>query len=244
MSNSKRRSRPQRIMAAALCWMLLCISSSDAFSQLHMKYEPPVQSSVSKMQRFGSNDKINSRASKRAAATYDVASPRDLASRNSAASFKERMRGLIFGKTEKKTTTRALPPNVCTVDTLEEYRTVVGEETSKVVAVRFHATYCKSCKAIQPLFYRLATKFPNVVFVDVAVTNKNTNLQQGLAVPSLPFGHIYHPTGGLVEEVRLTRKFVSHFARKLQSYVAGSCELQGVGDATSPYPGDDEVTAE
>ena len=224
--------------------MLLCISSSDAFSQLHMKYEPPVQSSVSKLQRFGSNDKRNSRTSKRAAATYDVVSPQDLASSNSP-SFEERMRGMVFGKTaEKKTTTRTLPPNVCTVDTLQDYRKVVGEETSKVVAVRFYAPWCKACKAVEPLFYHMANKFSNVVFVDVPVTNQNTDLHQGLAVSSLPFGHIYHPTGGLVEEVRLTRKFASHFARKLQSYVAGSCELQGVGDATSPYPGDEDVSTE
>jgi hypothetical protein len=61
----------------------------------------------------------------------------------------------------------------------------------------------------------MATKYPDVIFVDVPVTNENANLHQGLGVPSLPFGHIYHPAAGLVEELRLTRKLFPEFAQAL-----------------------------
>jgi hypothetical protein len=71
----------------------------------------------------------------------------------------------------------------------------------------------------------MAVKNPNTIFVDVPVTNDNASLHQGLGVPSLPFGHIYHPTAGLVEEVRLTRKFVPEFAKTLEHYIRGSCPL-------------------
>ena len=130
---------------------------------------------------------------------------------------------------------RILPSNVHEVTTLDEYKKIVGEESDQVVAVRFFAPWCKSCKAVEPLFYRMANQFPNVVFVDVPVTEKNTNLHQGLGVPSLPYGHIYHPNGGLVDESRMTKRHISSFARKVQSYVQGRCKLQEVGDTSDPY---------
>jgi thiol-disulfide isomerase/thioredoxin len=241
MALSNRRRSRQQITMMTLCLMLL-LSSSSAFS-LEMKYKPPVYTSVSKLRnsRFSSNADKQSKTSNRSTASY-VSHPEDLlTSTDSSPSFADRMRGSVFRETQKKTTpTRTLPPNVCTVDNLQEYKRVVGEETSKVVAVRFYAPWCKACKTVQPLFYHMANKFPNVVFVDVPVTDQNANLHQGLGVTSLPFGHIYHPTGGLVEEVRMIRKNVPHFARKLQSYVRGSCELQGVGEVTSPYPSDED----
>ena len=228
-----------------LSWMLL-FSSASSFS-LQMDYKPPVQSSVSKLRnsRFRSSTTSTNKkssTSNQAAASY-VSTPQEVAT-SSTGTFEDRMRGLVFGKKKEQSQakeTRNLPANVFVVDNLQEYKRVVGEETSRVVAVRFYAPWCKACAAVKPLFYHMANKFPNVVFVDVPVTDRNTNLHQGLGVPSLPYGHIYHPTGGLVEEVRMTRKFVPHFARKLQSYVMGSCELQAVGDVKSPYPSDDEA---
>lgn len=68
-----------------------------------------------------------------------------------------------------------------------------------------------------------------------------------LGVTSLPFGHIYHPTGGLVEETKMSKKHFANFARVLKSYVNGLCnveeheelelELKAVGLASE---GDDE----
>ena len=71
----------------------------------------------------------------------------------------------------------------------------------------------------------MAMLHPDVVFVDVPVTPKNKALHQGLGIPSLPYGHIYHPNGGLVEEQKLTRKHVAQFKHKLESYLLGNCEL-------------------
>eukprot|EP00568_Trieres_chinensis_P013806 CAMPEP_0183296288 /NCGR_PEP_ID=MMETSP0160_2-20130417/3910_1 /TAXON_ID=2839 ORGANISM="Odontella Sinensis, Strain Grunow 1884" /NCGR_SAMPLE_ID=MMETSP0160_2 /ASSEMBLY_ACC=CAM_ASM_000250 /LENGTH=290 /DNA_ID=CAMNT_0025457889 /DNA_START=168 /DNA_END=1041 /DNA_ORIENTATION=- len=125
--------------------------------------------------------------------------------------FQDRMRRLVTergGGGRKRSASsnvksRSLPRNVLTVDSLEEYRRVVGEENDKIVVVRFYATWCKACKAMAPLFYRLASLHPDVKFVDVPVSEQNANLHQGLGVPSLPFGHVYHPASGLVEEAKL-----------------------------------------
>lgn len=70
--------------------------------------------------------------------------------------------------------------------------------------------------------------------MEVPVTEANANLHQGLGIPSLPFGHIYAPNGGLVEEVKITRPHFAKFAHKLQTYVKGRCELKD-GEVTSPY---------
>lgn len=73
----------------------------------------------------------------------------------------------------------------------------------------------------------MARDYQDVIFVDVPVTNENASLHQGLGVPSLPFGHVYHPTAGLVEEVKLTRKHVADFRQLLDSYLHGSCPIFG-----------------
>jgi len=47
-----------------------------------------------------------------------------------------------------------------------------------------------------------------------------------LGVTSLPFGHIYHPTGGLVEETKMSKKHFANFARVLKSYANGLCNVE------------------
>jgi len=170
--------------------------------------------------------------------SYAVAvSPRQSSSSSSSTSaFEDRMRDIALkreGRQVKEDT--RLPPNVITVRTLEEYKRLFeGEGRERIVCVRFFATWCRACKAIQPLFYRMALKFSDVLFVEVPVTDSNSLLHQGLGVPSLPFGHIYVPGGGLVEEHRITRPHFAQFAHKLQSYILGSCELLD-GETRSPY---------
>jgi thiol-disulfide isomerase/thioredoxin len=219
--------------------MLLMVLPFAASFTMEMTYKPPVQSSVSKLRnsRFPKQDTPpTSRSNSSKKATAALNHP-DLIS---APSFEERMLGLVQQPEKPAAPKRNLPPNVFTVETLEEYKEVVGDETNKLVAVRFFAPWCRACKAVAPLFYHMANTFPNVKFVDVPVTDRNTNLHQGLGVPSLPFGHVYHPKGGLVEELRITRPFISQFATKLQTYVTGSCELKAIGDCSSPYKSNDE----
>jgi len=71
-----------------------------------------------------------------------------------------------------------------------------------------------------PSFYHLALKNPNVVFVDVPINEGNANLHQRLGVPSLPYGHIYHPDSGLVDERRITKKLMPEFGEMLQAQFA------------------------
>ena len=57
------------------------------------------------------------------------------------------------------------------------------------------------------------------------MTNDNANLHQGLEVPSLPYGHIYHPISGLVEEMKISRKYFHNLVRMVKWYEDGMCNL-------------------
>jgi len=148
----------------------------------------------------------------------------------SASSFHQRMRNIVVAppkkrirRTKKKSVLR--PDNLFVANTLDDYKLLVGDETDKIVVVRFFATWCKACQAIGPSFYRLAKQHKHIKFVEVPVTDRNAELHQGLAVPSLPFGHVYHPVGGLVEEMRISRKYFKEFEGTVQNYVDGSCDI-------------------
>jgi len=58
------------------------------------------------------------------------------------------------------------------------------------------------------------------------VTNDNADLHQGLGVPSLPYGHIYQPSVGLVEELKISRRHFRGFARMVRWYDKGLCDLE------------------
>lgn len=126
------------------------------------------------------------------------------------------------------------PTNLFTAKTLQEYKTTVADEKERMVVVRFYATYCRACKAIQSSFYRLADIYPNVKFVEVPCNKENSMLHQGLGIPSVPFGHIYVPDVGLVEEMKISKRHFKNFSQILKSYIQGSCDTPD-GDSTNPY---------
>lgn len=145
------------------------------------------------------------------------------------------------------------PPFVHEAVSLAAFKALVADEHDAIVVVRFYAKWCKACKAVEPSFYRLArsmrqqqqqqpesgnTKNP-MKFVEVPVLEENANLHQGLGVSSLPFAHIYSPTAGLVEELKMTKKDFKTFQHAVHSYRDGECaDLQmdeESGMFLSPY---------
>jgi thiol-disulfide isomerase/thioredoxin len=127
------------------------------------------------------------------------------------------------------------PLRIWTVNDIHKYKEVVADEDTKIVVVRFYAPWCRACRAIQAPFRRLPKQFPpsQVKFVEVPVTKDNAYLHRGLGVPSLPYGHIYHPTAGLVEELKISKNHFANFKSILGDYVNGQCQIQYNDDGTT-----------
>jgi len=110
--------------------------------------------------------------------------------------------------------------------TMEDYKTVVVDEQETMVVVRFFAPWCRACKAVEPLYEKLAREYaPSVKFVQVPLTKQNAFLHNGLGVPSLPYGHVYDPSVGLVEEMSMNKRTFHEFRHTLETYIDGSCDL-------------------
>ena len=134
--------------------------------------------------------------------------------------------------------------NIIHVESVEEYKEKVVNENECISVVRFYSQYCKSCRASEPHFYKLASDFSNVSaednylnndgikvhFVEVPLNKHTSILHEALEVPSLPWTHIYHPDAGLVEERAVSKKYINEVRKTLRCYVYGECDLE---DATA-----------
>ncbi|KAL7440663.1 hypothetical protein ACHAXH_004882 [Discostella pseudostelligera] len=125
--------------------------------------------------------------------------------------FRSRMRRILVQQQKNAASSRR--SNTKSITSLEDFASVIeeGRREGKLVVVRFHATWCKKCQSLRPSFDKLAISHPNITFVDVPILESNTNLHQGLGVKSVPYGHIYHPTNGLVVETKLSRQSLGEF---------------------------------
>ncbi|KAL9178943.1 hypothetical protein ACHAXT_011916 [Thalassiosira profunda] len=228
----RRRGRlacPSNLVLAALCCFFAAAfcHTSHAFSSPSFTRRRTISSPPSHVY----NEDIYRPRRMQMSAVADVPAPSNSASRMT--DFQRRMKGLVKGnggvgggrRTAGQRATDK-PANIRTVETLEEYKELMDEERGKVIVVRFFATWCKACKAIQPSFYRMAALYPNAVFVEVPVTNHNANLHQGLEVPSLPYGHIYYPGAGLVEELKISKKYFHRLVKMVRWYDQGGCGLE------------------
>lgn len=115
------------------------------------------------------------------------------------------------------------------IRTLNEYKEALDRagEDDKMLAVLWYSPWCKACKAVMPGIRTLAKRHPNVQFIQVPTLEENTNLHQGLDVPSVPYLHLYSPNNPrLVEEKKMTRKRLSGFQKLLCDYERGSCSLE------------------
>ena len=158
--------------------------------------------------------------------------------------------------TKTTTTPKETAILVHDVTTLQDYKRVVMEERdADYVCVRFYSPWCRACQAIAAPFRQLARQYASssssshhqhntVKFVQVAITEDNAFLAKGLGIPSLPFGHLYHTTAGLVEERSLNKKVFKEFKQVLKQYVDGQCQIDWEDDGKNNNNEDDSVGLE
>lgn len=114
------------------------------------------------------------------------------------------------------------------VRSLPDYKSTVVEEPERITVVRFYAPWCRACRAVKAKYHRLSRQHDasRVQFVDVPLTQESAVLHTGLGVPSLPYGHIYHPEAGLVEERKINKHEFGRFTHILDTYVQGYCDVE------------------
>jgi hypothetical protein len=142
---------------------------TDSFG-ISMEYRPPLKSSVNKLlsdrrnpngaASFGQASTSSSRgrgggaspAQNAHAIAYGVPTSSSTSPSSSSTSFERRMRQLVLGapirgpSASDATSTGAaapLPRNVHLVQSLTDFKKLVGDETSKMVVVRFYASWCR-----------------------------------------------------------------------------------------------------
>lgn len=147
-------------------------------------------------------------------------------------SFAQRMRETVLQQQQQQPKGTVPRSHIKQVTTLPEFRAVVCD-CNQIVAVQWTAPWCRACQTVAPAFARLGAKYQNVRYVAVPSDKADGNLHVGFGIASVPYGHIYHPTAGLVEELRLKPQSFAAFERILHSYVLGSCALPTEPDAAS-----------
>jgi thiol-disulfide isomerase/thioredoxin len=148
----------------------------------------------------------------------------DLPQAARTAAFDNHVRTLI---TPPTTTAASSAPNLRSISTLQEFHDHV-ERSPQLTVVRFHAPYCKACKAMAPQWERLAKNQPDIQFVDISYDSRNAeikHLAKTLQVNKVPHGLVYHPSAGLVESVSMTKVHFSGVQQQITSYAQGSCSL-------------------
>lgn len=116
--------------------------------------------------------------------------------------------------------------NVHLAKNLEEYREKMNEYKDRLVVFRFYSSWCKSCKAVEPKYHRLARMNPKVGFVDIPITRDNQEeITKEFDIKSVPFGHIVHPQGGLVERLHMGKMYWDQFEDTFYTYVHGYCDV-------------------
>lgn len=118
--------------------------------------------------------------------------------------------------------------HVLKLETLEQLKNALNFNKDRVVVVRFFSHQCKSCAAVTPKLNRLARLNPKARFIDIPITKDNPDVQKEMNIYAVPFGHIYYPTTGLVEEVKMSKTHWSDFEDIFYSYMNHACDVTGL----------------
>jgi thiol-disulfide isomerase/thioredoxin len=111
-------------------------------------------------------------------------------------------------------------PNLFTAITVRDFNRLVTAElqqSDRVVVVRYYAPWCRACKKAEPMFLRLAQDRPDVRFVQVPILSSNSELIEQSGVTTIPWGQVYRPQLGLVQESKLNTKNFAEFKTMISS---------------------------
>ena len=138
---------------------------------------------------------------------------------------------------------RSLPNNMIEVSSKAELMNIL-QSSNQLTVVRFHAPFCKACKAMAPYLQRFAMQhMHDINFVEVAVDTRNpeiVTMMKEFGITKVPYGLVYHPDMGIVQQANFNKRYFRNVSQMIETYVNGLCQLpQDVNEYsqvyTSPY---------
>ena len=94
-----------------------------------------------------------------------------------------------------------------------------------------------------PYYYKLAKKEESVAFINVQITKENTKVFKNLGVPSVPYGHLYFPNIGLIEQFKMGKDAYKNkkIQKKLSWLKDGYCGLDMDNEHFGFSPFEDDI---
>ena len=157
--------------------------------------------------------------------------------------FEPRVRNLVNPQPVQQQVPKKLPNNMIEVSSKAELMNIL-QTSNQLTVVRFHAPFCKACKAMAPYLQRFAQQhLQDIKFVEVAVDTRNPDIvamMKEFGITKVPYGVIYHPEMGIVQQANFNKRYFRNVSQMIETYVTGLCQLpQDVNEYsqvyTSPY---------
>jgi len=136
--------------------------------------------------------------------------------------------------------------SVRSIRNVEDFKTLALEEDEKLVIIRFHAPWCRVCKATDVAYERCAAKIQKAYPSQVKFLSANFDGKEKMNelrdllleehhtdVRGVPMGMLFHPSYGVVGNIRLTRKHLMALKLKLKIYFDGEDDLLSLLDDSS-----------
>ena len=109
---------------------------------------------------------------------------------------------------------------VTSVESLEDYNALLAQssESNNIVVIKFHASFCRACKAMAPKFRQLAKQYESkpIQFAEVELFG-NRDLCKALGIKRVPSVHFYSDTNK-VEDFVCGPKKISLLKERLHDY--------------------------
>lgn len=109
------------------------------------------------------------------------------------------------------------------IETEEQYNTFLKANPDKLVVIKFFASYCRACKALEPKF--LAVKMDEqllnlpIVWAEFAAKRSNKDLFRRLEILTLPNIHFYDGSRGIVENFPCPPANIPILKKKLAQFL-------------------------
>jgi len=99
-----------------------------------------------------------------------------------------------------------------------------NEHSDKLVVVDVYAKWCGACRALYPKLCKIATAYPDVVFVKLNFDD-NKDLCKSLGVKVLPYFKLYRGTEGCVAQFSASIAKIKLLRAALEEHSAARCAL-------------------